>query len=416
MFGVIDANNFFASCERVFRPDLAYKPVVVLSSNDGCVVARSQEVRNLGVPMGIPYFKIKDQLTKAGVEVFSSNFGLYSDMSQRMQTIIAASVPRAEVYSVDEAFVDLSHLQPDEIDNWAYSLRQQIGQCIGLPVSIGIASSKTLAKIASEHAKHHTNDGIYKLAGSDHNVLKQIKLGDIWGVGRRLSPKLEKIGLKTAYDLSQMDHAYARALMGKKGLQTVLELNGQSCIPLEISSKPPKSILVSRSFGHRVRQIHEIETATASFIARASAKLRRYHLRAGAVALNLRGVKDDENWFSNTYSPLVQASSDTAVLAEVALALLNASFEPDISYKKAGILLFNFSSDKLRQSDLFLPETHQTDRRRNLMRALDQINRRYGSDTLQLAVQSSKKQAWQPRSERRSPDFTRSWQNLPLVF
>lgn len=414
MFAVVDANNFFASCERVFRPDLANKPVVVLSSNDGCVVARSQEVRNLGIPMGEPYFKVKQLLKTNNVQIFSSNFRLYSDLSQRMLQLITSSVPRSEVYSVDEAFVDLSHLNQQQMKTWAKNLRHQIGQNLGLPVSIGIAPTKTLAKLASHQAKH-TKTGVLLLTdGNTNQALQETPLDDIWGIGRRLAPKLNKAGLKTAADLAKISLSWANQQMGKKGEQTVLELNGKPQITLETDKKPPKSIMVSRSFGHKINAYYQIETAVANFVAKGAAKLRAHQMEVNAVALHLYGQAGEERVYLRVYAPISPASSNSSELTKLALDMLQQNYDGQVSYKKAGILLFNLAQPS-GQLDMLRPATAEATKKQTLMRSLDIINKRYGEQTLYYAAESPKAH-WRPQSALQSPDYTRSWLDLPLVY
>ena len=289
VFALVDCNNFFASCERIFRHDLEGKPVVVLSSNDGCAVARSNEAKALGIPMGAPAFKYRELFKREGVTQFSANFELYGDVSKRIIRILTELTPRAEIYSIDEAFLELSQLANTDYQAVAQILKQRIWNEVGIPVSIGIASSKTLAKLASDYAKSHPEaDGVVDLTSTEsdlyHKVLDEAKIEHVWGVGWRLGPKLRSEGMATAADLSNLRLQRARQLMGVRGEQMVRELKGETCFGLQLLDAKPKSIARTRTFGEDTSEFHVIESALASFATQAA-----YRLRASDQVTRRRG-------------------------------------------------------------------------------------------------------------------------------
>lgn len=278
IYALVDCNNFFVSCLRAFRPDLEKVPVVALSSNDGCVVARSNEVRALGVPMGAPAFKWRDFFKKHGIVAFSGNFELYGDMSRRVTSILTTVTPRIELYSIDESFLDISQLQIDDITAWAREVQARVRQWTGIPISVGVAPTKTLAKLASERGKRSPElDGVLDLY-SDPSIRRQYmegtKLEDVWGVGRRLSPRLRGEGIANAWDLSQMNLRHAQQMMGIQGRRMVSELNGLTCYRLEKFGKSQQSISVTRTFGNDTKQLHVLESAIATFTTKAAFRLR----------------------------------------------------------------------------------------------------------------------------------------------
>lgn len=258
MFALVDCNNFFVSCERLFRPDLTNQPVLVLSNNDGCVVARSQEVRELGVPMGVPYFQIKDVVRRNNIQCFSSNFALYSDISQRIISILGQYAADIEVYSIDEAFMDLANMPIENLQSWGGDLTRRVQRDIGMPVSVGIAPNKTLAKLASHYAKKQTKSCIID-SSSNHanytNILKDTDVDDIWGVGRSNSARLKSAGIKNALQLSGVSESWAHQVFGVNGVRVCSELNGKQVYSLEAHKPPQKSLMVSRSFGHTINNL-----------------------------------------------------------------------------------------------------------------------------------------------------------------
>lgn len=428
VFALIDCNNFFVSCERVFRPDLWNKPVVVLSNNDACIVARSNEVKALGIQMAIPYFKVRDTLKANNVTLFSANFQLYGDFSQRVVAILQAAAPKVEIYSVDESFLEISSLPDADYHAWAQRLRKQIFQWTGIPVSIGIAPTKTLAKAASEYAKKNfSTDGVYSLAADARltseaaeqrriDLLKWLSVGEVWGIGWRTAPKLHQRGVTTAHDLVQVSDVWAQAQLTIRGLQTVRELRGESWLAIEETQEPQQSIAKTRSFGHTVRNYFELEGAVATFAAQASAKLRAQGEMASAVLVFLRTARQHaEHRGASTVVKLMQPSADTGVIIEAAQRALQTIHDPDFGYQKAGVVLVKLTSDKAVQVSLFESAPERLDRQRQLMQAVDTINKQFHTRLIRHASEYFEKDNWRSRRDYRSPSYTTSWAELPKV-
>lgn len=414
-FALIDCNNFFVSCERVFRPDLEGKPVVVLSSNDGCAVARSNEVKALGVPMGAPAFKYRDIFEKHKVVKFSANFDLYGDLSRRTVQILTTITPRIEMYSVDESFLDLSQLDIADYTSWAKEVRGKILRWTGLPVSIGIAKSKTLAKLASERGKKDESlGGVLDMTNIEGKYLGQTPVQDIWGVGWRYGPKLRAEGILTALDLSQMRPKHAQKLMGIHGRQLVAELNGVSCHPLVREGKPAQSIASTRTFGEDTGDINAIEAAITTFVATASFRLRRSQQLTRKASLFISTNKHKPGYA--TWSQEIRFETPTADGGEInrlLVAALKDIHNPAADYHRAGVLLYDFVPDSVLQTDilgLVSPDGHDAAQRR--MKALDEINHRYGKRHLRFAAEDLGR-TWKPKYQLRSPRYTTKWAELP---
>jgi DNA polymerase V len=417
VFALIDCNNFFVSCERVFRPDLWNKPVAVLSNNDGCIVARSNEVKALGVPMGVPYFKVRDILTKNNVTLFSGNFPLYGDFSQRVVQILEDECPDIEVYSVDESFLEISHLPIKDYTKWGQALRSKILQWTGIPVSVGVAPNKTLAKAAADYVKkHEAEQGAYSVVGDEPKrigLLKWLELQDIWGVGWRTAPKLRGRGLKNAYDLSQVSDNWAREQLTIRGLKTVRELRGEHCISFDHGNDPQKSIARTRSFGHNVRNYYELEGAVATFAAQAALKLRKEGELAGAVVTFMQTSKHAEVQHSSSQlTKLHPPSNETGKLIEAALANLEQMYDPDFGYKRAGVILLD-----LRQGQQLTFDSNPAALERNaaLMQVIDDINQRFGLRLVRHASEHIENQKWRSKRDMRSPAYTTNWRELKQV-
>lgn len=425
VFALVDCNNFFASCEQVFRPDIIDKPVAVLSNNDGCIVARSNEVKKLGIPMGVPEFQYRNILQKNGVKLFSANFELYGDFSRRIVELLEAETPYVEVYSVDEAFLEVSSLSINNYDKWAKTLRKKILKAVGIPVSIGVAQSKTLAKAASEIAKKTESLGgalslINQKPQQVDIYLKSLDVGDVWGVGRRSAPKLHEKGIFTAYDLAGLTDKQARSLLKLGGEKTVRELKGQSCIPFGTALKhhAQKSLAVTRSFGHSVNALSELESAVVSFVLKAGARLRRQGQIAGGLVVFLRtNQRTKDAYRPAKFIPLPIPSADNSDLIKAALEALQSVYRQEHSYKKAGVVLVDLRLQSAKQLSLTEPRSSkELKKRQRLMDVLDAINNRYGTDTLTLAAKgTTKKQRWLSKHERRSPRFTTRWGELPVI-
>lgn len=417
-YALIDCNNFFVSCERLFRPDLEGRPVVVLSSNDGCAVSRSQEAKDLGIPMGAPHFKFREFFERHGVVAFSANFELYGDISERITNLLASITPRIEVYSVDESFLDLSELDVGDYETWGRTVRATILQHVGVPVSIGIAPSKTLAKLANDRAKK-----LPKLAGAldlteqgerTDTYLSQMPVRDIWGVGWKLAPKLRAEGIHTALDLRRMSYRRAQQLMGIHGRQMVYELNGMSCLPLQRTHKPQVMIMRGRQFGEDTREPQVIEAAIASLAGRAAIALRREHLltRQAAVVLRTNRHKPGYRQVSENvrfYTP----TNDTGIITSQLTRLLAATQQPTPEYHRADVVLYDFMPEDSLQTDLLgLIDLKADQRSQARMRTLDSINQRHGKGTVKFAAEDLSR-AWQPRRRLNGPRYTSAWDELP---
>jgi len=422
VFALIDCNNFFVSCERLFRPDLEGRPVVVLSSNDGCAVSRSNEAKALGIPMGAPAFKYRETFRRESVVQFSANFELYGDISRRITQLLTSITPRIEVYSVDESFLDLSELGITDYEAWGREVCRLVRQWIGVPISIGIAPSKTLAKLGAAHAKTHPEArGVYsfidKPAAEIESLLKAASLRDIWGVGRRLAPQLQSMGIVNAYELSRLSQNLARQLMGSKhGAQLVAELNGTSCFGLVEEGTPAKSISRTRTFGEDTTDLGVLEAAVANFCARAGHTLRRDGLMARRASVFVTSSKHKPNY--KTWSREVRfqmPTADTGRLASSLIKVLQAVKAEHMEYHRAGVLLYDLLPKESLQTDLLGyvdPGAHDKSNRR--MHALDAMNLKYGKETLRFASELLA-QSWQPKYHLRSPRYATRWNELQKV-
>jgi DNA polymerase V len=421
MIGLVDCNNFFASCERLFRPNLKNRPVLVLSNNDGCVVARSEEVKRLDIPMGVPYFKVRTIVENNDVACFSSNFALYSNISQRILTVLAQWVPKLEVYSIDEAFLDLSSLQVPDCGKWGNALRNEIKHNIGMPVSVGIAPTKTLAKLASGYAKKHQQSCVLdpnKDPQYFKKVLESVPVGDIWGIGRRLAPRFARVGIHTAWQLAQASEAWMHSQLGITGTRMRQELHGKIAYPLDEGRQPQKTLMASRSFGHTVKGVHELEAAVANFASQAAFRLRKYNQTTQVFGLYLRYRQPDGlTRGQSAAAKLLTATNDTSELVGVALQLLKKLYDTELGYKKAGVFAYHLEDAALSQlSFLDSKSPAERDRRKLFMQAVDSINARYGNDTIYISAMDPRARKWHARKERMSPAYTTDWSQLPSIY
>lgn len=417
MYALIDCNNFFASCERIFRPELHTKPVIVMSNNDGCVIARTQEVKNLGVPMGIPIFKIREIINDNRVTLFSANFELYGDVSQRIVRVLREVTPLIEVYSIDECFMDLSELVIDDVEAWGRELKQRVWREIGVPVSIGIAPTKTLAKVASTYAKTH-HDGIEVIDSDDERreMLRDLDIQELWGIGGRLAPKLKDKGVSKALALVESPDAWLAQQLNITGQKMIDELRGIARLPFGDSSDQRKSIMRSRSFGHAVRAYHQLESAVATFTAQATARLRDQESVCRGIVVYLDTGKNmhEQRAYASHLVTLDESSADTGTLIAAALSGLGAVYDEDRAYRKAGVILMNIQSHDAWQLSLIAGDGKRDDKV-SLMNALDGLNKRYGKGTVWHASEDRQKADWQSRRKLVSPRYTTQLSELPVL-
>ena len=411
IFALVDCNNFYASCERVFDPSLEDRPVVVLSNNDGCIVARSNEAKTLGIGMGTPYFKALPILEKHDVQVFSSNYSLYADMSNRVMETLSQFTPEMEVYSIDEAFLNLAGI-PGDLTDYGRRIRKTVKQWTGIPVSIGIAKTKTLAKVAGRIAKKSEKaDGVLDLTDSPwlDKALSQVEVGDVWGIGRKISQKLHKVGVLTALQLRDTDIDWIKSTFSIEVVRTVRELRGQCCYELEESPPPKKGITVSRSFGQNITDINHLQEATAVYVARAAEKLRSEGLAAGVMtvfAMTSRFV--EKRYYNRHITTFEVATNDTQELLATAMTSIKKLYRSGYEYKKSGVMLMGLVPRDKVQGNLF----YIRDRKRSgrLMETLDVINKRNPAG-IHWAVEGIE-QPWRTKFNRKSKKFTTDWKEL----
>ncbi len=426
VFALVDCNNFYASCEKLFDPTLTHTPLVVLSNNDGCVVARSAEAKALGIAMGAPWHTLRAQAEARGVVAFSSNYTLYADMSNRVVEVLSQFTPHLEVYSIDESFLDLSgfgSLHPEGLTGLGGRIRARVADWLGLGVCVGIGPSKTLAKLANHCAKKGLAGeagvcDLTALAPAQLDVLlAAIPVGEVWGVGGRISERLRAQGVNTVRDLRDADPGSVRARFSVVLERTVRELRGLSCLDLEEVVAQKQQIMSSRSFGHSVYQLSELQEAVGSYMAKAAEKLRAQQSVAGAVQVMIRTnpFKPDQAQYQRTVTvPLPVPSADTRVLTGWALALLRDIYRPGFEYHKAGVLLAELQQAGVQQAGLF-DAGGDTVRSVVLMQTLDAINNRWGRSTLGSALTTGAPQGWRMRRAHLSPAYTTDWTALPLV-
>ncbi|WP_047238147.1 Y-family DNA polymerase [Chromobacterium subtsugae] len=417
LFALVDGNSMYASCERVFRPDLIGKPIVVLSNNDGCVVAASAEAKALGIKMFGPFFEIADQCRQHDVAVFSSNYALYGDMSRRMMRVLSEFAAEQEVYSIDECFLDMTGM-PD-LDSHGHRMREAVLRRVGIPTCVGMGPSKTLAKLANRIAKKQPKwAGVFEWdfvsPTEADQMMAQIEVGDVWGIGRRLSEQLQAMNIHSALDLKRADSRQIKRRFSVVVERTVQELNGISCLALEDVEPSKQQIIASRSFS---KKVHDLDTLTASIshhAARAAEKLRSQGTTARLVGVGIRTspFSDVAQYHPYIVVPLVQASDDTIEITRAALAGLRAIYRRGYLYHKAGIVLMEISPRGVVQSDLFAAPPDP--RRQNLMKTMDAINRQFGRGTLHLASEQIT-HTWEMKQNLRSPRYSTRFDELLVV-
>ncbi|MCP3964844.1 MAG: Y-family DNA polymerase [Lentisphaerae bacterium] len=413
MFALVDCNNFYVSCERVFNPSLEEVPVAVLSNNDGCVIARSNELKSIGVPMGCAFFKIRPLIEKHNIKVLSSNYALYGDMSHRVMTVLHDFSPRIEIYSIDEAFLEFEFTSEHALYQLGEKIRKRVKQHTGIPVGVGFGTTKTLAKLANHLSKDA--NGVYFMPGSPEPILSKINLTDIWGVGRRLAARLYKLGIRNALELSQLDDQFISKNFGVVLLRTAYELRGKSCLSLEEIQDPKKNVCCSRTFGRPVESLEYLHEAVASYASNVAAKIRKDKLRTHIVTVFLKTnrFRNDLPQYSNLSTiTLPEATNSSSKIIAAAVKALSNIFRPGIMYNNCGVLLQGIESAGVLQGDLFaLAEPEENDK---LDDAVDDINRRFGRNTV-FRLSEGVEKPWQTARKWCSPHYTTDWNDLPCA-
>jgi DNA polymerase V len=423
IFALVDCNNFYASCEKLFDPKLRDTPVVVLSNNDGCVVARSAEVKALGIPMGGPWFKMKDLAKQHGIVAFSSNYELYADMSNRVVEVLSQFSPGMEVYSIDESFLDLSGFNRDALEAYGGEIRQRILDWLGLHVCVGIAPSKTLAKLANHCAKKnlHGSAGVCDFttltAAQITALLARIDVGEVWGVGRNINMRLNALGIQTVLDLRDADCDLIRARFSVVLERTVQELRGESCLALEDVAPDKQQIMCSRSFGQYVYRLADLSDVVTTYIGRAAEKLRAQDALAGSLMVYIRTnpFSEHEPKYQKALTvALPDPTADTRILVRWGVRLLKQMYRPGYAYQKAGVMLGEIRPRAMQQASLF-SGAGNTRRAEQLMATMDRINARWGRGTMRVAAEC-REHPWQMKRGHMSSRYTTDWEGLPTVF
>ena len=417
---LVDCNNFYVSCERLFQPKLEGRPVVVLSNNDGCVVSRSQEVKDLGVKMAVPWYQLKDIAKRHGIIPCSSNYSLYADLSNRVMSLLSEYAPYREVYSIDECFLELTGITTSHADH-AQHMRQKIKQDVGIPICVGIAASKTLAKLANHVAKKDVRlQGVCDLntlsAAELDALLSHIPVGEVWGVGRRSTARLQTLGIDTVLDLKRAAPKRIRDEFSVVLERTIAELNGIACLELDEVMPDKQQIICSRSFGSLVSNLADLEQAVISYATRAAEKLRAQHSIAAGIQVNIRTSPHKERDPQHQEAmllPLYQATDDTRQLCHAALHGLRRIYRSGYAYQKAGVVLTQITPRSLRTRTLF-DDVAAQQKSHALMTTMDTINRRMGSGSLRLLGEGTHK-GWAMRRENVSPRYTTEWRELAVA-
>ncbi len=393
MYGILDCDNCYCSCEKVFRPDLEGQPIVVLSNNDGCVVARSNEAKAMGIKAGTPYFQLAEQFPNQKIAVFSSNYELYGELTGRIVSLISQEVPAYFRYSIDECFIYLDGMEHQNLKKWGENLHKKIKQYVGMPVSIGLAPNKTLAKMASHFAKKYQGYRHCCMIDSDEKRIKALKLypiGDVWGIGRRYAAKLESLGVKTAYDFAAHHGDWVKLTFNNIVIQrTWRELNGEDCVPNEELAKK-KSICTIRSFNGMISDFDSLKTQVSNYAARCAEKLRQQGTVASSVGvfLNTNAFREDLAQYWNFQEKrLLTPSSSTITITQAASDILKSIYRQGYQYKKAGVIVMNIGPDSPIQQDLFDINAEQFQKMKRLDEVIDRINRMHGSETIVLGSQ-----------------------------
>lgn len=418
---LVDCNNFYVSCERLFNPRLENRAVIVLSNNDGCVVARSQEAKDLGIAMGEPFFKIKDFCERQRIIVYSSNYQLYGDISSRVMQVLTDMAPEIQIYSIDEAFLLFpAGMSIDAVIAACIAIRNRVKKWVGIPTSLGIGPTKTLAKAANKRAKKDLVNGVFDLSSPlvQEEVLKTFPIRDVWGIGARSEMRLKGLGIHTAKQFRDMDATFLRRQMGVVGERTRLELQGISCLPLEETVEMPQSITCSRSFGRSVTELAELAEALATYAASACEKLRTHQCCARAINVFLEARLDAQEHngafrqYFSTVASFPIATSDTPQVIRAAHQVLPLLYRKEMRYKKCGVVLLDLIPETSVIPDLFLGGPDP--KRQRLAETVDTLNEKFGKNAIFYGAMGCEPE-WKVRAESRTPRYTTSWSDLPVV-
>lgn len=416
MFALVDCNSCYASCEQIFRPDLRDKPVIVLSNNDGCIIARSKEAKRLGIPDLQPYFKLKGFLQQQGVNVFSANFTLYGDISHRVMTTLREYAAEVEVYSIDEMFLSFDGL-PDDLKAYGQKIKQRVWRDVRMPVSVGVAPTKTLSKLANHAAKKISRlDGVCLLDTPEkwQWVQARLPVTKVWGVGSRTGKRLNAMGITSILDLARADPKHMRREFNVNIERTIAELNGTPAIDMETETEPRQQIYCTRSFGYKPGDLYSLQTSISAYAARAAEKLREQNSHTKTLQVFISCSRfEEEPYHGQQVVELPYATDDTRVLCHYARLAVKQLYRPNRVYARAGVGLLDIRSKDFQQQDFF----YQTDNPRSeaLMKTLDKINRRYGHGSTFIAAEGQKKR-WRMRQDFLSPAYTTRWQDIPKVM
>ncbi len=414
---LVDCNSFYCSAERVFRPDLCSTPIVVLSNNDGAVVSRTDEAKALGIKMGVPWFQVKDFAEEHGVIAFSSNYALYAELSQRVMNILSTFSPRFEQYSIDEGFVDLTGTM--KLRDVTYEMRERVMKWTGIPVCVGVGSTKTLAKLANHVAKTHPRSmGVFNFndltVEQQEKLLKRIPVEKVWGVGRRLTQRLTTHGVSTAYDLKVANASALRADFGVVMERTQRELQGIQCVELEDMPAPKKQMLRSRSFGKPVVDLHVMQDALSVFTTSAVQALREQNSTTSLIQvfMSTSRYREEPQYSPNMCVPLPQPTNDTQIIVRWVSHIAQMLWKDGYRYAKAGVMLGEIASESNQQFDLLKPRSGPNTK---LMSAIDSLNLRYGKGCVRVSTGGEMSHEWGMKQERKSQAFTTSWDAIPIV-
>ena len=410
----VDCNSFYVSCERLFNPKIRNVPVVVLSNNDGCVISRSTEAKALGIKMGEPYFKVKELVKKNNVQIFSSNYSLYGDLSRRVMRVLKGFSDKIEIYSIDEAFVDLSHIKEEEVENYGKEIRERILKWTGIPTSVGIASTKTLSKVANHIAKKNKTGVVYLHKDVDAH-LKNFYVSDIWGVGKQLSKLYEKNGISTAYQLKNISNSWVKKNTNVLGARTVMELRGIPCVDFEIEEVKRKSCCVSRSFGKKVESLDKLKESITTHCLNAAEKIRNDEQTTKSITVYIRTSPFDKNrkYYSNSITIDLPVSTNNSLeLVKTAINGLTKIYKYGYFYQKAGIILSKLREASENEFNLLAPIMEK--KSKTLMQAIDLTNAKYGRNAISIA-QAGINNDWKMRREHSSKIDTASFDFLPEI-